>query len=429
MLLNEGKRTSMNTRLIIALVCCAILSSCTIVNQLRLRNSNDHLSPIWTEQTSLSQLETSYDGEKPYIYVTINGISGFKMLVDTGASITILQDTEKVKALNLQQGYELALSGWGDEEASPAYQTELQTLQMNQVHFEMVNIAYIPVSKTKYFLRADEAVYDGVVGHDLMKHFSWTFDKQANQITINSGSQAPPKDAVTLPIDIFFSKPYIDTNINLGQNQVFDHEVIIDTGSRHYLKLNETFLNNNEFQLPTPSITAVDFGLSGRASHQRIAVPKLRLGDESSNHINLNNIKTNLIKSDDDDEFFVIGSALLNQFITVIDYHTEELHIIQYPNNTFRTRFNLLGLELRKIISGEFVVRYIFPDIIGDSSDIKEGDLITSINGVKSQNISLEDWLEITSSNGEHKICRLRVKESCSHFSAKPFEGYSSHSR
>lgn len=409
----------MNKRLILSLLCCFALSSCTIVNQLRLRNSNDHLEPIWSEKVVQSSLLTEYDGEKPYVYATINGVGGFKFLVDTGASITILQDTAKVKALGLERGYDLAIGGWGDEEDSPAYQSQLKQFKLKDVYFEEVNIAYLPVTQSKYYLRPDEAVFDGIIGHDLMKHFSWTFDKRANQITIHSESQKVIAKT-SLPIDVFFGKLYINSSIDLGKDQVFEHELIIDTGSRHYLKLNEMYLSDHEYMLPSPSITAADFGVSGRAIHQRITVPQLGLGELKFDHV-----KANIIKSDDDDNFWVIGSALMNQFITVIDYPTETLHIIEYPESTFKSKYNLLGLELRKILSGEFVVRYVFPDIVSNSSDIKEGDLITSINGIKSQDISLEDWLKITASAGEHQICRQRVEVICTALMANPIEGYS----
>ena len=410
----------MTNRLICLIISIMLLSGCTFVNQLRLRNANDHLEPVWQKDKTESFLETNYDGEKPYVYATINGVEGFKFLVDTGASITILQDTEKVKTLNLERGYDLAIAGWGDEQDSPAFQSELVSLELDNAKFEKVNVAFMPVTKTKYYLRPDEAVFDGVLGHDVIKHFNWTFDKKNNQIIINSASLPVPESAFTLPIDIFFSKLYIDSTIDLGKQQQLEHELIIDTGSRHYLKINSLYLKKNQYQLPEPSITAADFGVSGRALHQRITVPKLNLGG-----LTMNNVKTNIIKSDEDDDFWIVGSALLNQYISIIDYQTNQLHLIEYPDSEYRTRYNLLGLELRKIISGEFVVRFVFPDIVSDSIDIKEGDLITSIDGIPSKEISLEKWLTITGSGGEHHICRKRIEIVCSNLTAKQIDGYS----
>ncbi len=85
----------------------------------------------------------------------------------------------------------------------------------------------------------------------------------------------------------------------------------------------------------------------------------------------------------------------------------------------------MLGLELRKTTGGEFVVRYLFPDIVSDEAGIKEGDLITRIDGKNSQEITLEDWLDITNTIGEHELCWQREELVCRIFIAKPVVGYS----
>jgi hypothetical protein len=82
-------------------------------------------------------------------------------------------------------------------------------------------------------------------------------------------------------------------------------------------------------------------------------------------------------------------------------------------------------LGLRNFISLEFVVRYLFPDIVSDGAGIKEGDLITRIDGKNSQEITLEDWLDITNTVGEHELCWQREELVCRIFMAKPVVGYS----
>lgn len=410
----------MINKLISYLLITCFLSSCSLVNSIRLRNANDDVVPSWLSSADTSPIETEYHGEKPYIFAEINGVKGFKLLVDTGASITILQDTPKVKELQLKRGYELTLSGWGDEESSPAYQAQLTDLKIGDALYKDVSVGYLPVTQTKYFLRADEAVYDGVIGHDLMHHFSWIFDKRANQITIDRAAYQADGTETELAIDTFLSKLYIDSTIDLGQGQKFEREVIIDTGSRHYVKLNNTYIKDNELRLPGKSITAVDFGLSGRAVHQRIRLPEFQMGNQV-----FKNTKANLIHSDEDDDYWIIGSALLNQYISIVDYHSEKLFLKPYPGHEFKTRFNLIGLELRKIRSGEFVVRYVFPDTNTAKQDIKEGDLITQINGIDASEISLERWLEFSAKPQQFELCRKRKVKKCMQMTSEPIKGYS----
>ncbi len=408
-------------RILILLGTVLSLMGCSLANQIRLRNSNDHLEPQWPAATKQVNLGTHYLGEKPYVDVTLNGVPGFKFLIDTGASITIVMDTPKVLALNLERGYDLALGGWVGEGKSPAFQTSAKTLSLSGVGFEVVNLAFIPSTTTKYFLDPTEAVYDGVLGHDVLHHFSWIFDKQENRIAISREAYVEPKNATVIEFDTFFSKIDIAGKIDFGNGQVIDHEIIIDTGSRHYLKVASELIEGEDIELPGKTITAVDFGLSGRAVHQRVTLPELELGN-----LKLKKIKTNIIGDGLEDDFSVIGSALLNQYVSVIDYHSDKMYLIPYPNASFKTKYNLLGLELRKLTSGDFIVRYVFPELVSTNYDFKEGDLITSINGKLSSKISLSDWLNISAKQGEYKLCRMRQQEQCFLVESKPVEGYSS---
>jgi len=399
----------------------SLISGCGFVNHIRIRNANDNISPQWTSASKIEQLESSYIGEKPYIFASINGRSGFKFLVDTGASFTILFDTPKVNALNLIKGYELALYGWGDDGESRGYQTQAEKFAIGNIQIAEMNFAYLPITTSRYFLRADEAVYDGVIGHDILKHFNWSFDRSLNRIEVMKEAYQPNDDDIRLPFDVSFSKLKVDGEMTFSSGQRLTHPLIIDTGSRHYLKLNANYIRDQEIRLPETTVQAADFGLSGRALHQRINLQQLKLGE-----LTFNQVKTNIIESDDDDDFFVIGSALLNQFVSVVDYATNSLYLRPLTGHKFQSRFNLLGLELRKIRSGEFVVRFVFPDLPAAHSRIQKGDLIMTINGVPALEISQSQWLELTATPGEYQICVKRDELWCEPFASTHIKGYSS---
>ena len=144
------------------------LSSCSIVNSLRMMNANNEIKPSWkTAQRNKQILTAHYIGEKPYIKLTVNKQHELLFLVDTGASFTMLFDTPAVSKLQFKKGYSLAVAGWGEGENTPAYQTQLSELEINDISFEKVDVAYIPVSTSQYYLTEDEAIFDGVIGHDL----------------------------------------------------------------------------------------------------------------------------------------------------------------------------------------------------------------------------------------------------------------------
>ena len=404
--------------LISALILTLTISGCSVVNVLKLRYANDDVEPIWSHSNSQFDLATDYIGEKVFVYGSINGVDGFKFMIDTGASFTLLFDSPKVLALNLPQGYDLNLAGWGDEQDSLGYQTNMESLKFGQMEVTNFKGAFVKMSKTPYFERADELIYDGVIGHDLLRHFVWTLDKKANRVTIaNIPYQATDKDKA-IPFETFMSKISINGDIDFGSGHTTAHDFIIDTGSRHYFKLSSQYPKANDIKLPEAQVTAADFGLSGKAEHQRVTLPHITLGD-----IEIEKVKTNIIKSDDEDDYWIIGNATFNQFITTLDYQTSKLYLQPYNDQAFKSRYNLLGLEVRKLLSGDFLVRYVMPELPAITSGFTAGDVITRVNGIDAKNISKDLWLSISATPGKYEICRESLP--CENLESKHIKGYS----
>jgi len=153
-----------------------------------------------------------------------------------------------------------------------------------------------------------------------------------------------------------------------------------------------------------------------------VTVPIIRLGD-----LALTNVKTNVIGNidGDGDDWWIVGSALLNQFKTVIDYYSSKIHLIPYEDSAYKSSYNLLGLELRPLQNGQFIVRYVFPQMASQAFDIKNGDFISKIDGQPTKQISLENWLSISEQAGSYLICRVRQQEKCFTIVSKEIAGYS----
>lgn len=341
---------------------CVLLlqTGCEMANRVRLRYANDAIVPVWPQNRTEQQFQALYIGEKPYIRIQLQTAAQqaeLLMLIDTGASVSLLFDSHKVQQLNLPKGYKLPLGGWGDGQDSQAWQTEVAALKLGDVQFADVSLAYLPVAQSPYFLRPDELVYDGVLGHDILRHFSWTFNPQQRLITASVLPYQPTPEDIQLALRESFSKISVPVTLHFNQQQL-TQEVMLATGSRHYLKLNSALLAEENIQLPEQQITAADFGLSGRVVHQRVSVPKLQLGT-----LAMGPLPANVIPSDDEDDWNIVGSALLNQHVSTIDYHSMRLYLRPVAGAPFRALYNLAGLEMRKLQNGNFVIRYLFPDL------------------------------------------------------------------
>lgn len=391
------------------------LGGCGAVNSMRMMQINSDVEPVFTGDKRI-KLQSVFLGEKPYVYANVDG-QDLLFLIDTGASFFILMDTPKVKSLGLKRGFDLALGGWGEQEDSVAFQTDIDRIDLGGVYFDHMKAALIPVSKSHYYLRSDEAFYDGVIGHDMLKHFTWEFDANDNAIYLSQDTYQAEENAQHLPFETFLSKISVKGALAFNNEYTADGEFVIDTGSRHYLKLSAVYPKSNEINIASSRVRAADFGLSGMVEHERVILPSLTLGQ-----MRINNLKTNLIPSDDEDDWWVLGNAFLNQFKTVIDYKNEALYLV--PQQPFVTDHNLFGLELRKITSGEFVVRYVFPNLPAGDLDIKVGDLVTHIGQQSAQDITLSQYTDIASKAGSYQICIQRDTQ-CFTLEAKEIDGYS----
>lgn len=407
--------------LLYVVIFTSILSGCSVANSLRMIYANKDITPALPASVNgeyKATLKAFYIGEKPYIKVKANGQQELLFLIDTGASFTMLFDTENTAKLKFEEGFPLEVRGWGDGEDSPAFQTQLSSIAIAEATFSDVKVGYIPISTSQYYLTPDEAIFDGVLGHDLIRHFSWMFDKEGEKITISTGTFAPEASDVVVPINPFFSKITMPVTVNID-GQSFEQEVYVDTGSRHYYKFNTAFVANREITLPEQTVKASDFGLSGEAKHTRLRLPSLNIGE-----LELSGVKANLIYAEDEDDFSIIGSALMNQFVTIIDYQNNTLTFRPYPNRSFVTQFNLAGLDIRKLKNGLLIVRHVFPELVADKNGFETGMIITSINGQKADNLTEEDWLEMSATPDTFTFCFER-QQSCKTITTKHIPGYS----
>ena len=397
---NEEIKMKFITIIVLMFTSSFLLNGCSVVNSLKMMRANNDIKPIWPNGKPEQHLEAIYIGEKPYIRVIANDNEELLFLIDTGASFSALFDTEKAKPLAKERGYDLEIGGWGDEEDTKAYQSSLNSLNIGDVIFKNVKVAYIPLSSTPYYLRPDEAIFDGVLGHDILRHFSWTFDKANTKISVTATPYQITADDTSLSFDVsLLNKLSIPAKVRFNHSTEVERDIVIDTGSRHYMKLSAAYPGNQSITIPTTQINAADFGLSGMTKHSRVTLPALTLGN-----IKLNNVKTNLIPSDDEDDWWVIGSALMNQFVTVIDYHSNTFVISTYDNVKFHSLYNLAGLDLRKLQNGDLMVKYVFPELPADKAGFKSGDVITFINQKSTATISEDDWIALNAEPNEFDI-------------------------
>lgn len=330
----------------------------------------------------------------------------------------MLFDTPKVIQLGLNQGYELKVGGYGGHQYSAAYQTEVNTFAIDGIVFNEVNFGYIPLSETPFFIRRDQAGFDGVIGNDILKELVWHFDRDSNLVSVHKKLPVSidAKSPVWVPFDTFFGKISFPAKITFSDH-VLERDLILDTGSRYHMSINDAYFVGNK-AFPTPAIKSAGYSLSGMAKHFKANTPLVEVGD-----LKFANVVTNIIQEEEDD-FWTLGSALLSQYEIIVDYPNMQLGFIPRKGHRFKSQYNLVGLELRKLQNGNFVVGYSSPDLPASSLDFEIGTEIRSINGIKAKNITVDEWLSLASKEGLFEFCLYQSSE-CKSVHAAPIPGFS----
>lgn len=395
-----------------------LFGGCGIVNKVRLMNANNDLQPVWSKNQSVAKPSTDFVYAKPYIYASIDGVEELKFLIDTGSSISMLFDTPKVIQLGLNQGYELKVGGYGGHQYSAAYQTKVNTFAIDAIVFNNVNFGYIPLSETPFFIRRDQAGFDGVIGNDILKELVWHFDRDSNLVSVykNLPESIEAKRPVWVPFDTFFGKISFPAKITFSDH-VLERDIILDTGSRYHMSINDAYFGGNK-AFPNPVVKSAGYSLSGMATHFKANTPLVEVGG-----LKFANVVTNIIQEEEDD-FWTLGSALLSQYEIIVDYPNMQLGFISRVGHTFKSQYNLVGLELRKLQNGNFVVGYSSPDLPASSLDFEIGAEISSINGVESKDITVDEWLVLASEESEFEFC-VYGNNQCKKVHAAPIPGFS----
>lgn len=402
----------------ICFACAVLLSSCGVVNKVRLMNANNAVEANWSQGEESAHPKAEFTYAKPYIFISIDGVKELKMLIDTGSSISMLFDTDKVKKLNLTKGYELEVGGYGGHQNSAAYQTEVAEVTVSSISYNNVNFGYIPISETKFFLRRDQAGFDGVIGNDLLKDLVWHFDRDKGAVSAFKSlpTSLLNKDIDWIPFGTFFGKISFPVKITFNDH-ILERDVILDTGSRYHMSINDTYFDGDK-EFPQLTIQSAGYSLSGMALHKKANTPMVEVGN-----LKLNNVVTNIIREDEDD-FWTLGSALLSQFEIVVDYPNKKLGFLPRDGAKFQSQYNLSGLELRKLNSGNFIIGYISPDLEANNLGFNIGEEISSINGKNSKNITVDEWLRMASVEGRLEFCNSTLN-TCKSMEARAIEGFS----
>jgi hypothetical protein len=325
------------------------------------------------------------------VQATVNGSRPLSFIFDTGANQAIVRmDVAKELNLNLEGEVHTGGAGAGTQTGS----------QVKRANWSLVGMAEFaqPVSLALPLVELPAAMgrdVDGIIGGEFIRQFVIEVDYQAHTLTLHdprifrySGT------GETLPIDFTpDNHPVLMATVTPSGGRPIERRFLLDLGSGGALILHSPFVVEQrllEQGLKTVrSIGAA--GAGGRSVGQIGRVDALQIGS-----VTLKNVLTTF--SEDRAGAFAnaalagnIGAQIANRFRVFLDYSHKQITLepAATVGNPFDRAFS--GVALRADGPGyhTFHVREILEQSPATDADIREGDVITAIDGTPASALTL----------------------------------------
>ncbi|SNS42081.1 PDZ domain-containing protein [Ekhidna lutea] len=345
------------------------------------------------------------------IPITINRFLTLKFILDTGVENAIL--TEKLYADILDVNYirEITIDGPGLVDSVEAYIA-------NEVTFSLPggvighNMSMLVLKED--YLKLSENLGDdvhGIIGYDIFSRFIVDINYDDNVITLyNPAKFKKNRRSVEVPISIRGTKPFINASITQDGKKA-NLDIMIDTGASHAALIDYNYLDGVD--LPEKTITTrLGRGIAGE-------IPG-HVGRMDSVTINCFDFNKMLVSAPFEGAYNKLikrgarvgtfGGELLNRFNVTFDYASEKIYLTKSDKHKDPFEFDMSGMALNAIGPSLDTLKVVNVDKGGPAfqADIREGDIIKSINGRSLRSHTLSEIYSLLQSKDGKKIkCKI----------------------
>jgi hypothetical protein len=333
------------------------------------------------------------------VTVSVNRSRPLSFVLDTGASAAIIRtDVAKELGLSLQGGVNAGGAGPGKQAGSRVSSATWSLPGLTG--FAQPVLLALPLPELPSALGRD---VDGIMGGEFIKQFVLELDYEARTIGLHDPATfvyGGRGDA--LPLEFTPSgHPVVRAIVTPVGGKPLEQSFMLDTGSGLALALHSPFVVEHDLLGPaSTTIRAIGMaGAGGRSVGRLGRVAALQLGSFT--------IKSPItLFSQDNGGAFAnralagnIGAQITIKFRLVLDYGRQRL--ILEPSSKFAEPFDraVSGLALRADRPGyhTFRVHEVLEDSPASDAGIKEGDIISSIDGTPAESLALatiDEWFE-----------------------------------
>ena len=261
----------------------------------------------------------SFATKQPIVPVSINGGAPVPFVVDTGASIHLI-DREIAQRASVPGGRAVPLTGGGQATVETRF-VDGVTLAAGGLSWTTQRAALAPLGypERKHFA--------GLLGAPILMRYTveFAFPEQVMRLH-DPATWRPPAGAMLIPFELQEDLPIIHVTIDAGTGPI-DARLMVDTAAATVIDLNRPFVEAHKLVAAMPDAAASDrpaalggtapflYGIGTRATLGSLTFDRPRLG--------LSRATTGSSSRSERDG--IIGTELLRTFTMTVDYRRRTL--------------------------------------------------------------------------------------------------------
>ena len=360
-----------------------------------------------TARTSVASIPLEIAGDN-YVLIKarVNGSEPLTFLLDSGAGSGLVLYYKAAEALKLK-GEGKGKGGGAGERAFETTSIKGASLSLSEVTMNSQTFVVFPPDVTG---ETGGRAVDGVIGYSLFSHYVVEIDYQSRVVNLYEPAVYQyAGGGESIPIEILSNVPFVRVQIPLAGRKPFAGRFIVDTGAgRFTLILNAPVVaSNNLLALPQKTITEPN--ASGVGGEVRLTVgrwPSLQVGHFTLTDPVIHFAQDRKGAFASSDFGGVIGGELLRKFKVVFDYAHKRM--ILEPNAHLADRFDydMSGIRLRAEGADlkQLKVIRLVENSLAVEAGLREGDLISAIDGRPAAELSLTEVSQMFKQEGRERV-------------------------
>ena len=163
--LSAGQAFLTISKFTLLLMLFASVSGCRMWDMANFQWQNANANVSWGNGRSHTVVPFTILNNHIIVSTSVNGVKGFRFVLDSGAAATVITETAATQSLNLQQSKPIKISGSGNGDDPVAYIVNNNQIGVGDFTISNLSIIFAPTSAMP-FDTIEETYFDGVLGAD-----------------------------------------------------------------------------------------------------------------------------------------------------------------------------------------------------------------------------------------------------------------------